>query len=89
MKLLLTSADADKITRVEKTVSITEEGKTFNRKLPFMKSISVPLGQKIQFKVDLGPIPDSVTKLSTVELHCVGKGGVSNVVVFKNVTIGP
>jgi len=87
LSLAVLSENADKVTRVEAMRALTEEGQEFGRKLPLNKQVNLPLGQKVQMKLNLGPLPKTISALSTVELHCVGKGGVSYVVVFKDLPI--
>lgn len=78
--------------QVQAASAYTEDGKVYSAKFRALSKEAIrakmPVGQKVQVKVNLGTIPDGVKALSTIELQCSGgkKKGSYNV-VFKNVAV--
>jgi hypothetical protein len=69
----------------------TEEGKTYSAEFrPLSKNriqAKLPLEQKVQVKVNMGPLPEKVTKLTTVELTCSSVRKPNYTVTFKDVAV--
>jgi len=77
--------EGNKRVRFTKSRALTEDGKTYENQFLKMKGLNLPLGQRIQIKLDLGPLPASVNKLATVELQDFFAKGKAT--VFKNVRV--
>lgn len=91
LQLDVVCPEANSNLRITLAKAYTEDGKVYTAAFrPLSKdkiSTDLPLGQKVRVKVNMGPIPANVNKLTTVELTCSGTRKASYPITFKNVTV--
>ncbi len=79
------SEEGNRTIRFRSSRAITEEGQSYENKFLKMKALKLPVGQKVQIKLDMGSLPVKVNKLATVELQDAFTRGKAT--VFKNVRV--
>ena len=87
LTLLAFTEEVNKIVQFRKTRSITEDGKTYEKDYLMRTATKLPDGQKIQIKLDMGPLPASVSKIARVELDDISVKKGSKSMVLKNVKV--
>lgn len=88
----ITSPNADSTVRVNAASGYSEDGKVYTAKFTALSKKAInpklPVGQKVVVTFNVAPLPENVTKMSTVELQCISKGkGGSYTVTFKNIAV--
>ena len=69
MTLSALSKEGNRTIRFRSSRATTEEGQSYENKFLKMRALKLPVGQKVQIKLDMGSLSAKVNKLATVELQ--------------------